>query len=295
MEQDSDTQSSGGGEFTPTSLGDILRDGASRTEREPAGRQEPLPTEAAPVETGESPAAPPTDARPRDESGRFASKEAPPETGPPPAEQTAPQTVPMAAMLEERKKRQAYEARIRELEARISAPAPVQQHQQPAPDIPMEDLMFQDPQRFVEAIRAPFEAQLAQTRLAMSERVARQQPDYDAAVEALVHYAEANPQARGIISQTLNSHPDPAGWGYEQGRAILAQQRWGAVTQQYGSPEAYLAAQAQQQTAQQPVAQPAVPSPPTPPGSLASVRSAGPRGAPVWNGPTPLSAILGRR
>lgn len=298
MEQDTAT-TGGDGAFAPTPLGDILRDDAPQTEREPAGRQEPLPTEAAPIETGDAPADLTKDTRPRDEQGRFAPKEEKPaETGPPPAEQSAPQTVPVGAVLEERKKRQALEVRLREMEARLAAPPPpaAAPQQQAAPEVPLEDLMFQDPQRFIERVRQPLEDQIVQTRVAMSEQLARQKPDYAEAEAAFLAWVEANPAERSRVVQEMRSQASPAEWAADVGRQIVAQQRWGQVIQQYGSPEAYLAAQQQAAppVAHAPVAQPS--APPTPPGSLASVRSAGPRsGAAPWTGPTPLSAILGRR
>lgn len=153
--------------------------------------------------------------------------------------------------------------------------------------------MFQDPQRFISALREPMESQLARTRIALSEQVARQQPDYAEAEAALVQYAEADPEAKAYVRHMLLTHEAPAIWALEQGRQLAAQQRWGQVIQQHGSPEAFLAAHRQAAPAA-PVAPPS--APPTPPGSLASVRSAGPRsGAAPWTGPTPLSQILGRR
>ncbi len=286
------TEDAGG--FVPRALDDILRPDATATEREPAGRPEPEPQPAAAEETGEQPAPEPKGEQPRQPDGKFAPKDAAAaNAGPPPVEQGAPQMAPVAAVLEERKKRQALEAELRELRARIAAPPPPPAAP-PQPEIPLEDLMFQDPQRFVQAVRAPLEEQLAVTRLAMSERVARMQPDYAEAEAALVSYVNANPQVQQQVAHALRSHPDPAGWALEQGRKLIMQQKWGPVVQQYGSPEAFMEAMRQQ--AAPPAAPAANSAPPAPPASLASARSAGPRsGAPPWRGPTPLSQILGRR
>ena len=289
MEQDNAT--SGGGDFSPTPFGEILRDEAPATPTETAGRQEPT-AEAAPVETGESPVDLTKDTRPRDEQGRFAPKgEDQPATGSPPAEQKPPQMAPVAAVLEERKKRQEVEARLRDLEARLAAPQrPAQPPAAPAaPEVPLEDLMFQDPQRFIAALREPMNAELARTRLALSETVARQQPDWQEAEAAIVQLAQSNPEAHAFIRNMLETHEAPAMWALAEGRKLLSEQRWGSVIQQYGSPEAYLAAQQQSAPAALPVPSPS--APPTPPGSLASVRSAGPRTA-AWGGPTPFSEIL---
>lgn len=279
--------------FEPRSLDAILRPDSAPSREEPAGR--PEPTEAAPTtdNTGEKPA--PQAERPRDDAGRFAPK-GEQQGAPPVPEQSAPQLVPVSAVLEERKKRQALEARLREMEAaRQAPPSPPQMPPQPAqPEVPLSDLMFQDPDRFIQAVRAPIEEQLVATRIAMSEQVARQQPDYSDAEAALVAYVEANPAVRPHVAKALREHPAPAMWALEQGRMLLAQQRWGQVIQQYGSPDAYLAAMQQQAPQPQPASTaPAAP----PPASLASVRSAGPRTAapPAWSGPRPLSAILGTR
>lgn len=291
MEQE--TATSGEGTFTPAPFDDILRSDAETAPREPAGRQASKATPDAPAESGDKPVDLTKAGPPRDERGKFAPKQEQQEAGPPPDKQDAPQTAPIAAVLEERKKRQASEARAKELEARLAAlEAPRQPSAPAAPEVPLEDLMFQDPQRFIQAVRAPLEDQLVQTRLAMSEANARREPDFEDATAALAQYVESNPHLRDSVRQALRSHPDPARWAVEQGRALLAEQRWGQVVQQYGTPEAFLAAQ-QQQRAAAPIAQAS--APPNPPGSLASVRSTGPRGTPTWNGPTPLNAILGTR
>ena len=295
-----ETEPTTGGEaFAPTPLSDILRPDAEARPAEPVGRPEPEAAQQAPAETGEQPAPEPkAPEQPRTSDGKFAPKDAAAApAGPPPAEQAPPQMVPVAAVLEERKKRQALEGRMRELEQRLAAPQPPQAPAQPQqPDVPLEDLMFQDPQRFVQAVRAPLEEQLVHTRLVMSEQVARTQPDYAEAEAALVSYVEANPQIKQQVAQALRAHPAPAMWALEQGRALLRQQQWGSVIRQYGSPEAYAEAMRAAQPVPPAAAPEPSPSPPAPPGSLANVRAAGPRaGAPPWRGPTPLSAILGRR
>lgn len=281
-----------GAAFEPRPMTDILRSDAPTRDTEPAGRQATEPAPAAPAETGDKPDAQPTADRARDDAGRFAPKaDASKDTGPPPeAKQDAtPQTVPVAAVLEERKKRQALERELQELRTRLAAPQPAAPPPvQAPPEVPLEDLMFQDPQRFIQAVQAPLQNEIVRTRIAMSEAAVRGEPDFEPAMAAFTQRVEADPQLRAVVSERLRSHPDPARWALEQGRALLAEQQWGQVIQQYGSPEAFLAAQ-------RPPSPPPAP-PPAPPASLASARSAGPRsgGAP-WAGPTPLSQILGPR
>lgn len=293
MEQE--TTAPEGAAFEPRPMTDILRDAPAAPAKEPAGRPEPVAAPPEPVETGEKPDAQPTAERPRDEAGRFAPKAGAPDTGPPPeAKQDAPQSVPIAAVLEERKKRQALERQLQELQARMTAPpAPPQMPHQPAePDIPIEDLMFSAPDKFVERVQAPLRKQVADMQLLVGEMIARQQPDYAAAEQAVFEMLDADPQAKAQVAAFVQANPMQAPqWVLHKGRELLAQKQWGPVIQQYGSPEAFIAAQRPSQPA--PVAQPS--APPAPPASLASIRSAGPRTAPAWSGPTPLRNILGTR
>lgn len=301
MDQDTAT----GGGFVPTAIEDLLRpDAGAARNVEPAGRQEPeAPAPEASRETGEAIAAPEAkDERPRDASGKFIPKaaDAPQEAaGSPPAEQQTqpPQHVPASVLVEERKK---WQAKVRELETRLSAPPVPQMPPQPAtPPVPLQDLLFQDPERFVATLTQQHEEALMQTRIAASEAVARQQPDYDAAEQALEAYAASSPAARMVVARTLRAHPAPAMWAYQAGKHLLAQQKWAPVVSQHSDPEAYIAAEVERRMAAQRAAAPtpapsSVPQPP--PASLASVRSAGPRnGAGAWKGPTPIASILGRR
>jgi hypothetical protein len=293
MEQDN-AEISGGG-FVPTPMTDILSSRADKPEPAPMPRIEAKP-EPAPVETtGEKPA-PSTDERPRMPDGKFAPKDAQVEAAPPAAKQDAPQSVPVQAVLEERKKRQALERELAELRARAAQPVAQQQPPQPA-QVPLPDLMFQDPERFVQALAQRQEEALLQTRIATSEAIARQQPDYDAAEQALTAYAQSSPQAAQEVAAALRQHPAPAMWAYQAGKHLLSQQRWAPIMQQHGDPDAFINAEVERRLADRVRQQPApAPSAAPLPQSLASARSAGPRNpAPAFTGPTPMSAILGRR
>lgn len=286
MEQDN-AETSGGG-FAPTPMTDILTPRAA----------EPPPQEVAPAPeaTGEAPAQPKPE-QPRASDGKFAPKEAQAEAAPPAAKQDAqaPTLVPVSVAQEERKKRQALEARVKELEAKL-APAPVAPQQPAPPAVPLTDLMFQDPERFVQTLRQQQEEALIQTRLATSEAIARQQPDYDDAEAALTAYAQSSPQAAAEVAQALRSHPAPAMWAYQAGKQLLSQQRWAPVMQQHGDPEAFINAEVERRLAERAAQAAPAPSSVPLPQSLASARSAGPRNpAPAYRGPTPMSAILGRR
>jgi hypothetical protein len=293
MEQDN-AEISGGG-FAPTPMTDILTPRADKPEPAPTPRTEAKPEPASAQEaSGDKPAIPKDD-RPRDATGKFAPKDAQ-EAAPPAAKQDAPQSVPVQAVQEERRKRQALERELAELRARAAHPVAPQQQPQPA-QVPLPDLMFQDPERFVQALAQRQEEALLQTRIATSEAIARQQPDYDAAEQALTAYAQSSPQAAREVADALRQHPAPAMWAYQAGRHLLSQQRWAPVMQQHGDPEAFINAEVERRMADRMRTQPApAPSAAPLPQSLASARSAGPRNiAPGFSGPTPMSAILGRR
>lgn len=288
MEQESEAPA-----FVPRAFDDILRDeGDEAPQREPAGRPEPVAEAAAPVETGETPAKTddkPKADQPRDDAGRFAPKaaEASQATGTPPAQQNAPpQSVPTSALLEERRKRQALEQQLREMQARMAPPAPAMPQAPQQPEVPPEELIFQDPRRFVQTLQQQTEEALLATRLETSVAIARQNPDYADAEAALTAYAQSSPAAAQEVAKVLRSHPAPALWAYQAGKQLLAQ-RPEAI-------EARINAEVERRLAERAAAQPAPSSaPPPPPASLASARSAAPRRQ--WSGPVPSKAIFGAK
>lgn len=285
MEQESE------GGFVAKPFDDILRedDGDAPT-REPAGRPEPVaaPEPVATGEAADAAEAKPKDDRPRDDAGRFAPKaaEAPQQAaGSPPAAQNGPpQSVPASVLVEERRK---WQARVRELEAQLTAPRPAPQQQPaPAPEPPPEELLFQDPARFVQSLRQQQEEALLATRLETSAAIARQQPDYEQAEAALAEYAQSSPAAAREVAQALRAHPAPALWAYQVGKKLLEQRPESIEARINAEVERRLAERMQQQPAPSP-------APPPPPASLASVRSAAPRTQ--WAGPAPTTAIFGRQ
>lgn len=223
MEQDTATSDGG---FAPSMLEDILHSASTASEPAPqperAAEMAPEPAE----QTGETAEA--KAERERDPAtGRFAPKpDAPAEAAPPAAQQNAPpQSVPVSAVQEERRKRQALEREVQELRARL-APTPAQPAQPQAPQVPLSDLMFQDPAAFVQQMEQRFEERALQARIATSEAIARQHSDYDDAEAALTAYAQSRPEAAAEVAQALRSHPAPAMWAYQAGKQLLAQQRW---------------------------------------------------------------------
>jgi len=276
----------------PTPLGDIFGrhepvERAAAPEGQPATPPEPPPT----PETGEEP----KPGQPRDERGQFAPK---PPVAPP---ATREEDGRIAAVKAEREKRQAVERELADLRAKLAAPpappAVQQPPQQPAPPpVPLEELLFQDPARFIQTFHERQEEALLQTRLATSYAVARQFEGYDEAEAAVAAYAQSGTKQANEIAAELRSHPSPAVRTYEIGKHLLAQQRWQPILQKHQDPESFIAAEVERrmQERQQP-AQPVAPAPaPRLPTSLASATSVAPRSGPGWGGPTPLSNVFGR-
>lgn len=295
MDQENTAES---GAVEPRSLWDTARpESVETTHAEPAGRQEPMAMEETAGETGDSPQALPEgqDGRARDPvTGKFIQKpEAAPEaTGSPPAQQQSepPQHVPVAVLVEERKRRQALERELAEYRSRPAAqPQVAPQHQ--APPVPMQDLMFQDPERFIQTLQQQRQEELVHTRIALSEAQARQNPDYEDAEKALHVYSRQNPRAAEYVANMLWTHPAPGIWAYQFGKKLIAQQRWQPIMQQHGDPEAYVNAEVERRMAERMQQQPATPTarPTAPPASLATARSVGQRGnASTFTGPRPL-------
>jgi hypothetical protein len=299
------------GGFVPRSSEDVFGPAPAERRTEPAGRPEPAAAPDGVEQSGEAavaPAAEPKDGPVRDAAGRFAPKagEEPqqPVTGSPPAEPPQqPHSIPMSAHLEERRK---WQAKVRELEARATqppapmapqqhAPQPPQQPQQPPPDFwadPDAHFAYRERQ-----LMQRQEEALLHTRLAISEAMAKQLPEFDAAVQALDEFANADPRNKEAVRQQMRSQPVPAQWAYEFGKQIMARQKWQPVMQQHADPDAYINAEVERRLAERANTRPAPSSaPPAPPVSLASARSAAPRsGQASWTGPAPPEAVWGRR
>lgn len=234
-----------------------------------AGQPEAAP-EPTPEEKGDT--APEAEAgQPRDEAGRFAPKPKDAETAAPPAAEREPPNVPVAALKDERSKRQAAEAELAQMRAFIAQMQ--QQAQRPAPQQPAEKpdpigALLDDPGQFVghhvQQALAPVQEAMMQQRIALSRQfVASQAADY-AEAEALMdqHVAAAAPQVKDHVAKILRSHPNPAQWVLEQGRRLkeLSEfEQWRASRNQPA-----------------PVEQPAPSAPANPlPASLATARGVG--------------------
>lgn len=261
----------------PRALSDIFtRREAPEQVAEPAGQPEPQPAPQPEPQTGE-------------------------QTTAAPAEPKTPEAGLTAALQAERKKRQAYEKELAELRAKLTAqPAPPAHQPQPPPEpqVQLSELMFQDPDRFVQTLQQRQEEAMLATRIATSEAMARQQPDYDAAEQALSAYAQTSPAAAAEVARMLRTHPAPAMWAYQAGKHILSLQKWQPLMQQHADPDAYINAEIERRMSERQAQQPTSPEPTPParlPTSLAGARNTAPRSGPAWSGPRPLNAILGQR
>lgn len=234
---------------------------------------------------------PETTGQPRDEHGRFASKE---ETGvETPEPQAAPEPVvpteqanpipqeEYSALKAERRKRQELENRLQAMEQRLQA--------KPANLTPEEEIDFwENPQAFMAKMTGNLRTQILSDlrqeqqieRLNQSEATARQKhADYEDAFAAFQQAVQLNPR----LAQELSRSEDPGEFAYSKGKAALA-------LEQYGSIDALLAAERAKWEAETRAYTPTV----TLPSTTAADGSVGSRSGPEWGGPTPLTDILQR-
>lgn len=250
-------------------------------------------TETTPTETEEA-----KEARLRDERGRFASAsdpgdetpEAPaPEAAPPAAQQEAePGHIPVAALRDERQKRQQLEAQLQQYETYFSQ---LQQPPQQPAEVPD---MYTDPEGYTRWVAEQVEqrimgqvqqygSQVETTNLArVSELLARQRyTDYDQTVAAAVEANKANP----FIATQVAQAEDPAEAAYRIGKNILAAQQLG--TAEIPSRDAL-----KNELRAELMAELGLSSTPKAPSSLASEGSVASRSGPAWAGPPSLDDLL---
>lgn len=274
--------------------------------------------------TPEAPTAdtPDTSGQPRDEQGRFAATGEPAAAEPPvaapdtppvssesgaapvePGSEPEPPHVPTAALTDERRKRQAAEARNQELERQLAAFQQPQQSAQPqaqqppqaqAPALPD---MFEDPEGYTAAIIQQTEQRMLSFKLDTSEAMARQRhPDFDEKMQAFQQAVQRRPD----LAQQMLGELDPAGFAYKVGSDFLELNQLGSLdaykAQIRAEIEAELRAQMQPAPAAPAAPAQAAPAAPVIPTSLAdapSARAPGSAGAPDA-GPPSLSQILSR-
>lgn len=228
----------------------------------------------------------------RDEHGRFAKKDEAGEpdkaiSGTPPQEQE-PGRVPVAALQDERQKRQQLEAQLEQALGLLNQ-RQAQQPQQPPPD------MFDDPDGFKAHFREQLKAELLQelgptmqhqgvmTRAEVSEMLARQKyEDYDQTVESFKEAMQANP----FLLTQLQQAPDPATFAYNAGKQFAEAKAYGGALPSRDQLKAELLEEVK--------AELGLANRPSVPSTLADSRSVASRSGPAWTGPTPLGDILSR-
>ena len=235
-----------------------------------------------------------TPQRERDEHGRFVSKQAgdeqqaEPEASVTPTPEPEQERIPIAALKDERNKRQQLEERLRQYDEYFA-----QLQAQPKQPTEVPD-MFADPdghqayvieqavQRAVEKLQPAMQQQGTLTRAEVSEMLARQKyEDYDATVEVFKEAIAHNPFLVGQLHQSA----DPATFAYNAGKQYQQ-------AKSYGTEAPLSREQIEAELREKIVAElnlrPQVPT------TLADARSVGSRSGPAWTGPTELGDILKR-
>lgn len=252
---------------------DAILDGSKPSAKAEAVAPEPVETDAEPSETGVKPDAgsPPVSAESDDNSP----------------------LVPRKALIEERRKRQDYEKKMAEFEAKLAElskpqPPPQQQRQpQPPPD------PWTDPQGAIEYERQQRAMELYETRVILSEEMMSQKPDYTEAKRVFIEAANADPS----LAQKLVRHPMPAKFVYEEGKRLAALREIGPDPAAYREnlrQQLMEELRAEMGVQSSPVSQaPKAPAPKSLAGQTSAVpRDQAGRYAPR-NGPTPLEDIIG--
>lgn len=262
----SETVDSGqGAESVPMPLADILSRGSDAPMVSDAGQASEAVDATEAAETGDT-----VDmGQPRDAEGRFAAKSEPTEAAPP-AVESEPGTVPIAALKDERAKRQAIEAELARLREQQAKPAPM-----PSP--------VDDPEGYARHV-----AEVAfNEKLNVSEMLVRKEHAPEAVDEVIALFraeAERNP----AIGMRLRSELHPWDWMMKEAARIKARQEIG------DDPVAYRDRIRQELMAEMQANKPAVAaSPPTTlPKSLAAERSVGARTSDTYAGPPPIDEIV---
>ena len=224
--------------------------------------------------------------QPRDEHGRFASNDTgeQPETaqqeGPPPSEPEQSH-IPIAALKDERAKRQQSEAERQQLAERLQqyeAYFAQQNGQQPQEE---QDPLEIIAQQVMQRLQPQTEMQMLTMRVNVAEDIARQKwSDYDEKVETFKAAVQQNP----YLLQELKNAANPAEYAYNADNRMLEAKSYGQPGPSREAMEAEMRAKIM---AELNLNKPQVPT------SLVNEQSRGSRSGPAWSGPTPLGQILG--
>ncbi len=157
-----------------------------------------------------------------------------------------------------------------------------QQRQRQAGQQPPSDAPQLSPQEFIAA-------QMFNERCNTSEMILRSKhEDVDEKVAVFMDAAQKNP----ALGAELHRQTHPYQFAYDWARKEMARREIGEDPDAYRKQlEDKIRAELSQSSA---APAPAATRAPLPPASLATARSAAPRSAPAWSGPTPLNEILTR-
>lgn len=146
--------------------------------------------------------------------------EKPESTAPPADAKSEPVTegaVPQKALLDERRKRQELERKLKELEEKLTVPAP-KEEPQPAPNWELE------PQQAASYFQQQVDIARYQDRVAITEEMLRDKhSDYDEVAAIFAAAAKENPQLAAQIFRA----PNPARFAYQEGKRLKLLQEIG--------------------------------------------------------------------
>lgn len=236
------------------------------------------PEELAPEQEDTGPA--------RDEHGRFAPKdtgEEEPQQEVTPTSEPEPSHIPLAALQDERTKRQRAEDEARQMrDALAQYEAYFQQREQPQPQLE-EDPIAYFTQAVSEQLAPQLQQELLTQKVQIAETMARQRwDDYDAKIELFKAEAQRNP----FLLQQVSAAQDPASYAYNVANQI-------ADAQRYNGQPAPTREQIEAEMREKILAEIGM-SNRRAPVSMANERSTGSRSGPAWSGPASLDELLGR-
>lgn len=268
-----------------TGLDDILSGAPTEEPRTPARSPDPDPVREREPSPPVNPAPPPGEAI---ADFRRQSADDPEDGAVPPAAPQDADFVPVAALKDERKKRQESERLAKEYADKLSAYEKATS-QAPAPPPPQRPDLFENPDGALDFVQQQFQRDLDRRILNMSVAAAKRAfPDYADAEAAFVEAVHANPR----LYDQMMADEDPAGFAYRVGSQVKVLREVGADPSAYREKvrrEVEAEMQSKWET-EQPLRR-ADPRSSIPP-SLAGGRDSSGRFAPAWSGPASLKDIL---
>lgn len=244
-----------------------------------------------------------TEAPTRDEGGRFAPKgeDRQPEPQPEPEDGNDPEakpqgTVPQKALHASRERErqardeaQALRDEVQQLKGMMQAIATRSQEPAKPVEQPKPVDFWEDPQAFIQQTLTPFQQQIAQQNERLSHSAAIGEfgkEAVQAAYEDMGNALSSDPRAQAEYQRIMQS-PHP------YGELVNWHRNRTALTEFGNDPAAYREKVRQEIMAELQQSQPQTPSAPAPrlPGDFTKTRNDGPRSAPVFQGPKPLSEI----